>query len=759
VYRNLNRHNNYLNNRIQYTWSWSFVFNPTVIIFSDIFYLNIEAASAASFRKHRFAYHIIHAEPWHIMETEREASGEKKSSARFNQVRKAVGEERTPRPVRTMQNNTDDEAKSAVDGMKYAISPLSGSPVERSRESKTIREPRMDKKRGRVSFNRKRVIGVTGSGADISRPFKKKRIGVPKTSSVEDSPKTMNRGPKSESAAAKMGILSANRKLDSHNAIIASINPDAQCRKININEERTRNDKKLPSLYDRIVNRASWLGNSSSLHVESNSSEEEEAEESERDMKLKNENASVYSDEELHSPLKPDKNIWNSDEKDEKHDFEIVADVLPDHTEAEDPSSFGSESDRGKCSVKGRDDTFELEIKEVNETEEGQNNWETSSDFDGEDDPLLLAMKSQERRYSKNTPIARSAAAVSRLFGGNSSALKSERGRIGNMKDEWAMEYQRKPPSFFSSSTAKMEVDQTVLRTISGQHRASSYNGVHLNVENNSDIAFVHQEQFQTETQGDRSKMNTYYNFTVCMGQLVRVGIALNKLPLEDLWKPGQLFKISSNINLFRYFMKYFGNSSTPATLMNKAAQLIKFVDTAIIWYEMNPLYGNRQDKNMAHRAKILSVARLLRRDRSGNKSRTRKIRQKTKEDWHRCAVGKFINEEMFDLMRSVATDALHGILHTVYEAFETKGAADVTSQRRIFADAVLKNWALLRKWSVNFLAMLLLYGNGQRNQVYTFLKCPSTVEMHAFEEACRGGDQNEPILIQIHEDEKLSSC
>ena len=315
--------------------------------------------------------------------------------------------------------------------------------------------------------------------------------------------------------------------------------------------------------------------------------------------------------------------------------------------------------------------------------------------------------------------------------------------------------YLRKDPVFSTSSFAKMQVDQKIVQMSTGQHKASSYPGVKVTEESNADVAYVHQTFFQTSTHGDHSQLNTYTNFLVAVGQIARVGIALKKLKKETLWKPGELFKIASNISFFTYVMKCFGCCSTPATLMNKAAQFVKFVNSAYAYFDSKPPVGGNQIAKVAMLEKINCVSRLLRRDRSTNKNIALRLKQVSKEDWHHCSLGKFINEDMFDHMRLVALIVLQGIPNTVNDILEGKTAFETTSKRRIFDDFMLKNQAILRKWCVNFLALILLYGNGQRKQVYWMLLCPSLSDLAVFSYELESNGPVKPLLLEIDGKEK----
>lgn len=126
-----------------------------------------------------------------------------------------------------------------------------------------------------------------------------------------------------------------------------------------------------------------------------------------------------------------------------------------------------------------------------------------------------------------------------------------------------------------------------------------------------------------------------------------------------------------------------------------------------------------------------------------------------TKEDRHRSSVGKLVSEEMFEMMKKVAIDALRGILNTVESKLSDEGASYIATKRIIFKHNMLSNWTLRKKWNVNFLALLLVFGNGKRNQVYNFLKCPSVADMLLFKTEKGGASATKPLKISIHEDKR----
>ena len=429
--------------------------------------------------------------------------------------------------------------------------------------------------------------------------------------------------------------------------------------------------------------------------------------------------------------------------------------------EGENPTNINNEPNRTEKSQRSSDlsdEEFTLTLGDVKELEEGEEpDWTKSSDFKGEDDPLLLAIKAQNERHSRDGPLERSAASIASNLSRASTTAKRNSRVLGNLKEEWIIEYQRKSKDFFSSAEARMEIDQRIEQREGGVHRATAYKGVKLNDTNNSDLKYMYNLEFRQRTLGDRAPLDTYYNFTTCMGQLARVGISLDVFDIDNLWKPGEFFKAAENMSFIKFFVKHFTRTSTPATVMNKEAQLLKYVNSAHGYFDIHSMHPNNQMEHSAMRERIKNVAVYLKADKNVHKSSTRRIRAKTKEDWHRSSVGKFVSLEMFDSMRERVIDALRGLKNTFEDIFSEKSAEDVPSKRKVFEKKILEQENLLLKWTLNFVVLLLLFGNGQRPQVYTFLKCPTVIELEIFQTQKGGSEARVPLQLMIHEDEKRS--
>ena len=77
---------------------------------------------------------------------------------------------------------------------------------------------------------------------------------------------------------------------------------------------------------------------------------------------------------------------------------------------------------------------------------------------------------------------------------------------------------------------------------------------------------------------------------------------------------------------------------------MNKDAQLIRFVDCAIQYFDESRIYLDKQEMNIKFWNEMSSVVSYLRRDKIRNKTGARRSRQKAKEVSNRASSPQFMN-------------------------------------------------------------------------------------------------------------------
>ena len=395
-----------------------------------------------------------------------------------------------------------------------------------------------------------------------------------------------------------------------------------------------------------------------------------------------------------------------------------------------------------------RDDPeYTTTLEDRLESQGGVARLEDDSDFDGEHDPMLEAVRAMQRRKSMKEE-GRSTWERSRGSGNTPKPIPDMDGNV-NLQSEWERSYSLKGEAFFRSPHARMLVPGGAERLATGQIRATSYKGVGVNHNNNFDVRYCFERRFANV------QSESYVSFCTFMGQVIRAGIANERLEMDAVWKKGELFKIAGNKAFWTLFIDYFIEKSQGGTLKHKSIMGTAFCDCARSWFSLNPLYGDNQGKNMRFDAKIQEVIDLWRGKSREVVNNWRKRKAHSKEDEKRLACNRLIEEEDVEFFRNHALSMLDGILRYLRDRFEDTGARDTKRRLDTFQDVMERNQRLLSKWMMNFTAMLLMFGGGQRNQVYAGLKAPTVSELGSFEREQGGVNSKVPLKMYICENEK----
>ena len=364
---------------------------------------------------------------------------------------------------------------------------------------------------------------------------------------------------------------------------------------------------------------------------------------------------------------------------------------------------------------------------------------EYGSDVDGEFDPLFEVVTAMKKRR-------KSAQADDREVNPVRGPIRNLDGHV-NLKDNWLAYYENKDRKFFTSDQAKMLEPGKTVRLHSGQLRASAYQGANVHENNSYDLRFCWEHEF-----GNRLNQS-YINFRTFLGQVVRCAIALNRVDAEVVWDRGELFRIADNLTLWTVIMGYFQEKSMGGTVKHKAQMAGKFIDAARDYFSRFPLYGMDQLKNDRMDRKMLAVLRFIRKEARLSVAKAKRLKAFSKEDDSRTERGEFLAQEDISELRNIAASHLNGIMNTFHRRFEDRSAQDRKQRYETFQHMV--NPGLLSKWMLNFTALLILYGSGQRNQVFTFLKYPTLSELDMFREEEGGAKAKTPLRLHISGFEK----
>ena len=118
-----------------------------------------------------------------------------------------------------------------------------------------------------------------------------------------------------------------------------------------------------------------------------------------------------------------------------------------DRSNSEEPNSREQEETNS-----GNDSLYDFGLDEEKEYEEGRDNWESSVDFDGESDPLLLSLRIQKERMASTVLHDRSSVKAKELLKNDSGKRsKNFSGITLSLKDKWGLEVSNRDELFFDS--------------------------------------------------------------------------------------------------------------------------------------------------------------------------------------------------------------------------------------------------------------------------------------------------------------------
>lgn len=382
------------------------------------------------------------------------------------------------------------------------------------------------------------------------------------------------------------------------------------------------------------------------------------------------------------------------------------------------------------------DEEYVASVEEEREERESVINIEDNSDFEGHDDPLLLLFRKQQQRKSISEAEELGFRSPKRI------AMEKECGKPHNIKQNWLIQFDERPRSFYFGKEAALQDPLKRILTSGGKSKTVAYRGVQLNETNSHDMAYAHSNFFVGLRDAQGKENERYYQFKVAVGQLARAAMALGRLEPETMWRKGELFSLVSNKTLFEAFLEHFQNGGNYGTVNNKAILLCKFASIARSYFISNPMHQEQQ-RNVRLMEKIESLIRFLQQRSAMNKKMQRRTKSETKESEFLAETAKLITPADWDSFRVRSTFNLDGICRTLSSKFESDGSIDIPNKQKSAYVFFSGNEPALQKWCMNFLMLLVITGNGQRNQVYRMIRVPEVSELIETE----GENDEEPSL------------
>lgn len=368
--------------------------------------------------------------------------------------------------------------------------------------------------------------------------------------------------------------------------------------------------------------------------------------------------------------------------------------------------------------------------------------------LEADNDPLADLLRSQEKERDELRE-ARGELASSESF----KRVGRRRSIIPglSMDQYWLAEISRRENDFYFGPGAKLKTKRQETITRWGKKRAEPYKGVQVNEVNNSDVRHCGEIIFgNCAKTGENS--DSWEQFRTVVGQFLRPCFAYKRVDIEEAWRPGEFYKVSSDRYLFQAFLQYFDGKGAKSSVMNKAKLLGRFVKGAIQYFHKNKRYRNNDFANEKFMAEMQETLLYLNSMRSTCKKLSDIERARAKEETKKVEAGKFIPESDFADFRIAALKNLGGIMDTVSLEMMKSGKTDSDDRVAVFRTLVTAKPKLCDKWCLNLLGMLLFFGNGQRNQVYRKLKAPFLADLQI---ALREREENRdktPLKLELVE-------
>jgi hypothetical protein len=235
------------------------------------------------------------------------------------------------------------------------------------------------------------------------------------------------------------------------------------------------------------------------------------------------------------------------------------------------------------------------------------------------------------------------------------------------------------------------------------------YAGIHLDEENNSDMARIWNAQFQPGA--GRGVRSSYVHLKGTLGQFCRLCVCIRVVKIRDLWTHGALFKLLLNKPVIRVFLSYFRIRGQPTTVSNKTANLKLAAKHACFHF------SEEQDTVRAAKAKQMVIYLAAYRA-AEQREITRTSRSTLEEKFSR---GKMLEEKDVASFEKIAFEKCKGILRTAQGC--PGGGAELFARPHV-GDKMLK------KWCLNMMVYLMFTGGGQRPQVFRMLLVPEEDEI-----------------------------
>lgn len=331
---------------------------------------------------------------------------------------------------------------------------------------------------------------------------------------------------------------------------------------------------------------------------------------------------------------------------------------------------------------------------------------------------LLLSVRAAQEEEEKAIAVARGEEA--RQWGeglgrlgmgrrGRSREMIRQRnigGSAEEMRERWEETLITIPSEFIEGDEAMLRTPMNSKEEMTrGKHL---YQGLPVYPSNNWDLNYMYKIAYAAKAVRQSLVDGSFAQLRSTFGQLCRFLVAVKVVKTEKLCEEGGFFQGLQH-EVLELFLKFFILNAAPSTVVLKAKHCSLFCQHAMRFYNADgkPREAAKMDEVLQYVRGIHSNAKSE--DKIAMGHRTMESRQ----EQHKFLTG----DEMQELRRGALR-----ILHSIAVSFENIEEAE---SRDAVIDYLKSSKELLSKFSLNFLALLVLSGGGQRPQVYAGLLTP----------------------------------
>ncbi|KAI0557081.1 hypothetical protein FGB62_345g06 [Gracilaria domingensis] len=235
-------------------------------------------------------------------------------------------------------------------------------------------------------------------------------------------------------------------------------------------------------------------------------------------------------------------------------------------------------------------------------------------------------------------------------------------------------------PEFFTGSTAWLK------DTSRKQRGVTTFIGLKVNGENCEDIKILYDVRFRSKAVVSKGPCSGYINLKSVAGQFLRWAVTCSLVDQDAGWKEGSLFE-ANKCNALIVIAKVARSHLRP-NLLSKLEKVLTYLNGSA----STAKDGARRE---ARRKRLLEI--------------------------------EFENALLAD---GVVQKATRLAMHKLTDILRT-ASQDAQDRQGTFLRRMKSNHSLVRKWCINFTALLVLTGGGQRPQAYASLQAPTTNELN----------------------------